>query len=167
MGEQKDATNNTTNNNNNNNTLFVRLPSQETVSVRQLSPGFPVRTLTARVELLAALPAWAFKLYYGERELLQGDSLMFDAAGSIRNGALIKVVLDDEFAGLYECLPGDDEVQAFLDGASEVDEHQSHEEAVEEDGPSVRVWLVLCACCKTGDVNLMRKVILQCKGEWS
>ena len=127
------------------NALFVKLPTTETFTLRNLPDILPVRTLGARLELMTSLPVSCFQLWYGERLFSLGDTIKFGEAGDrVRNGSLLKLSLYPQHQGLYECL-STEAVAGFLEGGDGDGEREC------------RAVVVMCACCKTGDVDLLKQ----------
>lgn len=131
-------------------TLFVRLPWGHTVSVRNLRAVIKLKTLSAHLELLASIPAFAFEVYHGDRLLDVKSRLSFD---DIHNGAILRLMLRKEYKTLDV-----QSISEFVDLCKD----PSASTAVDR---QKRVFVALATCCYLTDVATMKECLGKAEGD--
>lgn len=86
--------------------MFAALPNRTTHSIRRLGKAVPVHDVKSRLELEAGIPCHTYVVHFGDEPL--GDDDVIEFQGGVRNGALVKVVMLDEWRRLYQAVMVED-----------------------------------------------------------
>ena len=87
-------------------TLFVALPNRTTVAMRRVEKSVPVTKVKARLELEAGIPSHVYVMFFGESQLNDDDVIEFQAG--IKNGAVIRLCIKEEWKDLYMAVINED-----------------------------------------------------------